>query len=169
MIFSIIFLILAITVSIIIISKSLDEFCIESFLLGTMLGTMVTILVGLVVTSIFTINFAYNKDEYKIASQSTYSLVQQNFDNEEYFLKETTSGVIRYEFEYAIAETGKRINTNKNIVVNYDKNEKPKVVVERYEPSGFLRFFTFAGDKDCYYITLNNTDNLYMLMEWDNK
>ena len=50
-----------------------------------------------------------------------------------------------------------------------DKDEKPKVVVEHYEPSGFLRFFTFAGDKDCYYITLNNTDNLYMLMEWDNK
>ena len=165
MIFSIIFLILAITVAIIIISESLDEFCIESFLLGTMLGTMVTILVGLVVTSIFTINFAYSKDEYKIVSQSTYNLVQQNFDNEEYFLKETTSGVIRYEFEYAIAETGKRINTNKNIVVNYNKDEKPKVVVEHYEPSGFLRFFTFEGDKDYYYITLNNTDNLYMLME----
>lgn len=169
MIFSIIFLILAITVAITIISKSLDEFCIESFLLGTMHGTMVTFLVGIVVTSIFTINFAYSKDEYKIVSQSTYNLVQQNFDNEEYFLKETTSDVIRYEFEYAIAETGKRINTNKNIVVNYDKDEKPKVVVEHYEPSGFLRFFTFAGDKDCYYITLNNTDNLYMLMEWDNK
>lgn len=165
MFFLIIIPFVTVVITIIIVSQYLKEFSLASFSIGSILGLLIGFVVGLIGGAICTANFAFNNDNYEITSKSSYSLVHQNFDNKDYYVKENTSIDIYYDFEYAIAETSKNIHTNKNVLIKYGIAERPKVVVEHYEPSGFLQLFTFADSKDYYYITLCDTHDLYMTLE----
>ena len=123
-------------------------------------------LVGIMIVFILSSIFAYNGTEnYNLISESKYNLIRQNFDNHIYYVKETTDKDIIYDFEYSIAESGNRIETTNNILINYKSDEAPNVVVSHYEPNVFLKFFTLPHDKDYYTITLNNKMQVYMTLQ----
>lgn len=165
MIFWILITVIGLIATYIIIGKYLEDFGLETMLLSFLGGGVVSF-AGIIAVSILTVCFAYNGTEnYNLISESKYNLIRQNFDNHIYYVKEVTENNIYYDFEYSIAETGKRVKTGENILINYEYHEKPNVVVSHYEPNGFLQFFTITHDRDYYTITLNNKMQVYMTLQ----
>jgi hypothetical protein len=160
-----IFFIVAAIITLCIIFKKEDCLDAGGFCAAIILGLMIGGFAGLIggcISSTITDN---NLDYYSLESRSNYELIQQTVDDKTYYVKETTKNNIYYKFEYAISDNTKRITAKDDIIIEYDRAEKPRVTVEHYEPNIWLRLFTFCQAEDYYYITL--PDHNYLSMSFD--
>lgn len=138
----------------------------DGFCVAVILGLFIGGLAGLIGGGIPSMIVENNLDYYSLESRSNYELIQQTVDDKTYYVKETTRNNIYYKFEYAISDNTKIVKTNDNVLIEYDRAEKPRVTVENYEPNIWLRLFTFCqADDYYYYITL--PDPNYLSMSFD--
>lgn len=137
-----------------------DTLEIDTFFVAVILGLIIGGLIGLVGTAIPTVIVDNNLDCYSLETRSDYDLIRQTFDDNTYFVKEKTKDNICYKFEYSISDKGRNISVYDDVLIEYNRTEKPHVTIEHYEPNIWLKLFTFCSAKDYYYITLNNQNDL---------